>query len=164
MIELPKERRTTLSDGLIVRQASPADLTQILSLLSQMHDEESAVPSTPELQETYEEILASRSRALLVVADNDELLGILDLIVVPNLSRGGRPWAAIENIVVDSAHRRRGIGGALLDEAIEIAQEVGCYKVQLVSHSRRDAAHSLYRHASFNAPVLGYRRYIDPGL
>ena len=164
MIEFPKELRTTLSDGLVIRQASSTDLTQILSLLSQMHDEEPADPSTPELQETYEEILASRSRALLVVADNDELLGTLDLIVVPNLSRGGRPWAVIENIVVDSAHRRRGIGGALLDEAVEIAQEAGCYKVQLVSHSRRDAAHALYRHASFDAPVLGYRRYIDPGL
>jgi ribosomal protein S18 acetylase RimI-like enzyme len=70
----------------------------------------------------------------------------------------------IENIVVDSAHRRRGIGGALLDEAVKIAQLAGCYKVQLVSHSRRDAAHSLYRHSSFDAPVLGYRRYIDPAL
>lgn len=164
MIELPEELRTTLPDGLFLRRASPPDLAQILSLLAQMHDQDSTDQPTPELQETFAEILATKSRALLVVVDGERLLGTLDLVVVPNLTRGGRPWAMIENIVVDSANRRRGIGGALLDEAVKIARSAGCYKVQLVSHSRRDAAHALYRHAGLDAPVLGYRRYIDPLL
>lgn len=160
-MELPKNTRMALPDGLVIRRASFDELRQILSLLSQMHDEEPAPLVTPELERTFEEILASQSRALLIAASNSDVLGTLDLIVVPNLTRGGRPWAAVENIVVDAAHRQKGIGAALLDEAVEVARSVDCYKLQLVSHSRRDAAHSLYRHSGFDAPVLGYRRYID---
>ena len=44
--------------------------------------------------------------------------------------------------------------------AVDTALEAGCYKVQLVSHHKRDAAHVLYSHTGFTAPVRGYRRYL----
>jgi len=77
-----------------------------------------------------------------------------------NLTRGGRPWAGIENLVVDAESRREGIASALIQTALDLAREVGCYKVQLVSHERRSAAHDLYRRAGFEVPVRGYRRYL----
>jgi GNAT superfamily N-acetyltransferase len=146
-------------DGeLTIRSATMKDLPALLKLLGQMHGEEPADSATSEL----EEVLSNPIRTLLVAERKGELVGTLDLIVVPNLTRGGKPWAAIENVVVDAGQRRQGIGGSLLDSAVEIARSCGCYKLQLVSHQKRDAAHALYRHAHFDAPVRGYRRYLEP--
>jgi len=51
----------------------------------------------------------------------------------------------------------------LLESAIGKAKEAGCYKIQLVSATRRDAAHALYESTGFDADVSGFRRYlIDP--
>jgi len=149
-----------ISDQLTIRSATANDLPALLSLLAQMHGEEATSQVTAELEAVAAEVLSSPSRTLLVAERMEEIVGTLDLIVVPNLTRGGKPWAAIENVVVDSSQRRQGIGGALVDVAVDIARDRGCYKLQLVSHKRRDAAHALYRHAHFDAPVQGYRRYL----
>jgi GNAT superfamily N-acetyltransferase len=164
-----RSRKTTLSDdisrrtdhGLEVRRATERDLPGILLLLSQMHDDEPPLQRTDELNEIFAEILRCFERAILVAVRDDAVLGTLDLFVVANLTRGGRPWAGVENVVVDEAHRGQGIGRLLLDVAVDAARSSGCYKLQLVSHTKRDAAHALYRSAGFDAPVSGYRRYLD---
>ena len=160
--ELPKTIFGRFRDGLQVRRSTREDLPAVLSLLGQMHEDEVPVRTAEDLAATFEEMLASPARALLVAVLDDTAVGTLDLFVMANLTRGGRPWAGIENMVVDAAHRQQGIGGALMEVAIDAAREVGCYKVQLISHEKRDAAHMLYKRAGFDAPVTGYRRYLDP--
>ncbi len=96
---------------------------------------------------------------LLAVPDGHPA-GTLELLIVEGITRGGRPWAQVENVVVDTAHRRRGIGAALMEAALGIAREAGCAKVQLVSNERRGPAHAMYRAAGFSAPVVGFRRYL----
>jgi GNAT superfamily N-acetyltransferase len=159
MTDLPESITRRIGKDLEVRRAIPEDLPAVLRLLSQMHDAPASA-DTESLQRTFKEILASPSRALLVAIHDAEVLGTLDLFVMANLTRGGRPWAGIENLVVDVDHRREGTASALVQTAVDIASEVGCYKVQLVSHERRGAAHDLYRRAGFEAPVRGYRRYL----
>lgn len=150
-------------DGeLTIRSATKEDLPELLKLLGQLHGEEPHDAITKELKGAAEDVLSNPLRTLLVAEREGEMVGTLDLIVVPNLTRGGKPWGVIENVVVDVAQRRQGIGGSLLDSAVEIARGRGCYKLQLVSHQKRDAAHALYRHAHFDAPVQGYRRYLEP--
>lgn len=98
---------------------------------------------------------------LQIASRDGAIVGTLDLFVMANLTRNGRHWAGIENVVVDVAHRPQGIGGALMGVAADIARTAGCYKLQLVSHRKRDAAHTLYTHTGFTAPVRGYRRYLE---
>lgn len=160
--ELP-DRIDVRRDGLWIRRAGAADLPLVLNLLAQMHGEEPPDPGDQRVTEAFRKILHSQGRALLVAVEDEEIVGTLDLMIVPNLSHGGQAWAMIENVVVDASHRRKGIGGFLLDTAIDLARSAGCYKLQLVSHARRDAAHALYRHAAFDAPVRGYRRYLEEG-
>ncbi|HET8956714.1 MAG TPA: GNAT family N-acetyltransferase [Solirubrobacterales bacterium] len=147
--------------GLWIRRAGKADLPIVLRLLAEMHKEEPPDARDQAVTQAFQEILKRPDRrALLVAVTDNEIVGTLDLLVVPNLSHGGQPWAMIENVVVDQSHRRKGIGGLLLETATELAESAGCYKLQLVSHAKRDAAHALYRHAAFDAPVSGYRRYL----
>ncbi len=55
------------------------------------------------------------------------------LIVTPNLTRGGRPYALMENVVTRTHLHRRGLGRAVVQAAIDSAFAQGCYKVMLLS-------------------------------
>jgi len=157
---LPADFHTIAGDGLVIRSTKPADLPSLLRLLDQMHEGDAPLVANDHLRDVYADIARSRSRLILIAVLDEEIVGTLDLFVMPNLTRAGRPWAGVENLVVAESHRRRGIGDALMQSAISLASQAGCYKVQLVSHAKRDAAHELYRSTGFTAPVRGYRRYL----
>jgi predicted N-acetyltransferase YhbS len=160
VIELPPNISRHFDDGLVVRRAVADDLPDVLAVLSQLHEDDAPPLVGEDLISTFAEILSSRTRAVLVASRDGAIVGTVDLFVMGNLTRGGRPWAGIENLVVDVACRQQGIGRALVAVAVDIARDAGCYKVQLVSHHKRDAAHVLYSHTGFTAPVRGYRRYL----
>ena len=144
----------------LVRQAAHDDHTRILELLAEMHDREGP-PPTDESRSLLDEILKNPHRRLLLVERSDgQVVGTVDVLVVTNLSRGGRPWAIVENLAVDSAHRRQGFGRLLMSTAIDFAAQSGCYKVQLISNAKRDMAHPLYEELGFAASVRGFRRYL----
>ncbi len=162
MGELAHDISESFDDGLLVRRAGAADLAELLVLFSQLHEGEPPEPVDEQLSATFAEILAAWStRAILVACRDGALVGTLDLLVVANLTRGGRPWASIENVVVDAACRRQGIGQALLAVAVDLARETGCSKLQLISREERAGAHELYIGAGFTAPVRGFRRYLE---
>jgi GNAT superfamily N-acetyltransferase len=158
MIELPENISRIDPKGLEIRSAVREDFPAVFSVLSQMHEEASLDEGSSET--AFCEILKSPSRVILVAVDSGTVVATLDLFIMANLTRGGRPWAGIENLVVDAEHRRAGIGKALMEVAVDLAREQDCYKFQLVSHQRRSAAHDLYRQIGFDAPVHGYRRYL----
>lgn len=145
---------------LLVRLAEDGDLDAIVSLLHEMHGKGSTGGPTTHEREVFASLLRQRGRHLLV-GELDRIVGTADLIVVENLSRDGRSWAMIENVVVEERFRRRGIATALLTEAVARATAGGCYKVQLISNETRSAAHELYRKLGFDAPVRGFRRYLE---
>lgn len=89
------------------------------------------------------------------------VVGTVDCTVLPNLTRGTRPFMLVENVVVAAAHRRAGVGSALLEAAVRLAHQAGCYKVQLLSRTERDTAHAFYESRGFRAVAQGYRLYFD---
>ena len=77
--------------------------------------------------------------------------------MVPNLTRGARPYALIENVVTDAAFRRCGIATFLMQELLARCWARGCYKAMLLSGSSRDEAHGLYLAVGFDASAkLGF--------
>jgi len=72
------------------------------------------------------------------------------ICVVPNLTRGCRPYALIENVVTSGAHRRKGWGKAVLSEALAFAWSQDCYKVMLLSGRKDDGVLRFYEAAGFN--------------
>ncbi len=92
---------------------------------------------------------APGSQLLAVRAPNGRIEGLLTLVVY-RVPTGVR--ARIEDVVVDAAARRRGLGQALVQEALRRAREAGANGVALTSNPRRQAANRLYQ-------KMGFRRW-----
>jgi GNAT superfamily N-acetyltransferase len=83
------------------------------------------------------------------------------LVVCPNFSRSGRPFALIENVVTHREHRKRGYGRKVVERALEIARQQGCYRVTLLTGSRREETLRFYEAAgmSRNTKTAFERRF-----
>ena len=79
------------------------------------------------------------------------------LIIVQNLTYRGRPYALVENIIVDANARAHGHGQRLLREMMARAQRAGCYKLSLTSSKKRGDAHRFYEGLGFVATHEGYQ-------
>ena len=78
------------------------------------------------------------------------------LIVIPNLLRGGRNYALIENVVTHADHRQKGFGRAVLHHAVEQAFSQNCYKVMLMTGSSNPATLRFYSESGFATTKTGF--------
>ena len=94
-----------------VRKAEASDLGVLVEVLSQLHPLDPPLDSRSDsIQSAWEEMQRQPHRALLVAEVAGRVVGTIDWYLTPNLTHGGRPYGTIENFVVDSSHRRRGVG------------------------------------------------------
>lgn len=93
-------------------------------------------------------IAASDETALFVARDaaTGEIVGSLTLAFF-RIPTGLQ--ARIEDVVVDDAHRRRGIARLLTEAAIDRARGSGAKRVGLTSRPSREAANALYLSMGF---------------
>ena len=146
-----------------VRTATEADVPRITELYQQLvldPFELKMVKPDPEFSlKAFQEMSALEGYYLLVAEADGEVVGTAVLVILPGLAHGISHWGVVEFMVVDEAHRSRGIGRALMDHAAELAQEAGCYKIMLGSNKTRTDAHRFYRSAGYEATHEGFTRY-----
>jgi GNAT superfamily N-acetyltransferase len=143
-----------------VRPASEADMPALLDLYAELlSDDPPLAPHTA--LEVWRVIEAQPGRTILVAQAAGPVVGTVDCAVLPNLTRGARPFMLLENVVVNAGYRRTGVGSALLEAAVRLAREAGGYKVQLLSLAERVTAHAFYESRGFRAVAQGYRLYFD---
>lgn len=142
---------------LTIRPAGPADLAAMIALYGHLNPDD-PMPVAADRPRVWAELLGHPGLAVLVgTLPPGDLVASCSLVVIPNLTRGGRPYALIENVVTDAAHRRRGFGRLLLDAAVTRAWEAGCYKVMLLTGSSDPATHRFYANAGFAQSKTGYQ-------
>ena len=87
---------------------------------------------------------------LLVGESEGRLVSSVTLVVIPNLTHNLRSYAVIENVVTHAEARGRGCATALMARASEIAAEAGCYKIMLMTGSKRESTLAFYERCGFS--------------
>ena len=96
--------------GVAVREASLSDLDAVYALYGDLHDGDgTADPVT--LDAAARSLAANQcARRLFVAEANSRIVSSCVLFVLPNLSRGARPFGLVENVVTRRDCRNRGYG------------------------------------------------------
>ena len=105
----------------------------------------------------FDRIAADPRQHLVVAERRGELLGTMQLTLIPGLSRGGATRALIESVRVASGTRGSGTGTALMEWAIEFARSSGASMVQLTSDLSRTDAHRFYQRLGFQHTHAGFK-------
>lgn len=147
---------------LIIREATAADVADIVRLLADdqlgsLREVLADPPPRPYL-DAFERIAASPDNVLLVAEAGGEVVGCLQLTVIPGLSRQGQMRGQIEGVRIGTGHRNHGWGERLVQAAIDRARAAGCTVVQLTTDKRRTDAHRFYRRLGFEATHEGMKK------
>lgn len=145
-----------ITTDIIVRDAVATDLNALRRLYRQLHPDDTT--SVDELAAALHALQESSCARVRVASRHGQVVGTVTLYILPNLTRNGRPGGILENIVVDHACRREGIGAILLRDAERIAASRGCYKLALSSADHRLDAHRFYETHGYARHGISYRR------
>jgi len=156
--------RTSQTEGaplsdIEIRRAVEADLRAVVALLSDdaIGSGRESLDDLGPYRKAFEAIEADPSELLAVAERDGEIVGTLQLSVIPGLSRQGALRGQIEAVRVSSAVRGRGLGERLVRWAVDEARRRGCVLVQLTTDKRRADAHRFYDRLGFRATHEGYK-------
>ncbi|MFZ0888810.1 MAG: GNAT family N-acetyltransferase [Candidatus Binataceae bacterium] len=109
-----------------------------------------------ELRAAFRSIARNRDHYILVAELDGDIVGTLHVLIFRHLGHGLRPAAVVENVVVRSGLRSRGIGERMLEAARAIAKAERCYKIALTSNIKRPRAHRFYERLGWQRTHFGY--------
>jgi GNAT superfamily N-acetyltransferase len=136
----------------VIRPIAHHELQALLTLYQYLHPDEPPLDAT-EHSKLWEQIW-SDDRLHYFVADIDgALVSTCTLTIIPNLTRSARPYGLIENVVTHPDYRKQGLGKQILHYALNKAWEQNCYKVMLLTGSKREETLRFYENAGFKRGV-----------
>jgi N-acetylglutamate synthase-like GNAT family acetyltransferase len=142
-----------------VRAATGSDAEAIQRLYREL------VPSDRNIQvapQRVEELRSDRHNRLLVLEADGQVCGTAFLTVCLDSMYGFQPFGLVENVIVASTHRGRGLGRLLMSAVEEQARSFGCTKLMLLSSAARVEAHSFFTRIGFDGEKKrGFVKYLN---
>ena len=134
----------------MVREVIKEDLDALLNLYLFLH-EDSIPEHDKHLVETWEQILEDPNHHLIVNEIDGQIVSSCVCVIIPNLTRNVRPYAFVENVVTHADHRGQGYAGECLAYAKQIAEQENCYKMMLLTGSKKPETLHFYEKAGYNS-------------
>jgi ribosomal protein S18 acetylase RimI-like enzyme len=126
-----------------IREVVESDLDNMLDLYVQFHHTPKPA-ETEHIKDIWKSMIDGKGLHVLVGEENGKIVCSAQVMIVPNLTHGQRPFAIIENLITDEQYRRQGWATALLEYVKEMATEAGCYKVMLTTSSKDEGILQFY--------------------
>jgi GNAT superfamily N-acetyltransferase len=168
------------------RSASLSDLPSVVSLLveDELGATREAAPTASqkagvtkveigqEYTQAMSEILAQSSNEVVLCCcrteeeggvgkSNEQVIGVLQLTYIPNLTLRGTKRCLIEGVRVSASLRGQGVGRLLFLEAERRAKDRGCKLMQLTTNKQRTDAQRFYEQMGYKATHIGYKKALD---
>ena len=134
----------------MVREIYENELNEILELYLHLHED--TVPEMSEhLRKTWNTIIQDENHHIIVNIIDGKIVSSCVCVVIPNLIRNVRPYAFIENVVTHREYRENGYATQCLDYAKGIAEKENCYKMMLLTGSKKESTIKFYERAGYNS-------------
>lgn len=153
-----------MTEPILFRSARQADLSGIVALLADdplgATRERFEEPLPEAYLRAFSAIDRDPNQDLIVAECAGSVAGVLQLTFIASLTWQGSTRALIEGVRVAAGMRGRGIGEALVREAIARARAHGCAIVQLTTDRSRTDAHRFYERLGFKATHVGMKLHL----
>jgi len=154
----PEPATWPLADGLKVRRAAIGDVGVIMAMLrddplgSRREGTDDAVYAS-----AFERVDLDPNQLLVVLLDDQDVVGTCQLTFVAGLSRQGATRMLIEAVRVRADRRGQRLGEKLVGWSLELARERGARIAQLTTDKSRTDAHRFYARLGFTASHEGMK-------
>ena len=132
----------------MIRTLRSSELTSLLDLYRDLHDQDEPVPNEKAL-DVWQAILENGRDTCFGKFIGKDLVASCTITITPNLTRGCRSYGVIENVVTSRKHRRKGYGREVLKCALSHAWDHNCYKVMLMTGRMDDGIYRFYESVGF---------------
>lgn len=140
-----------------IRIAKQKEIEKITKLAFEFEDYLDELESTPDSEkiprQTIKDVLfqgfSDPKHVILVVEDEDRIIGFSDFWVYPEFIHGGQT-AYLNNIFITKKYRRKGIGSKLLDETIKKAKEMKAVAMHISILPENIIAQNFYKKNEIN--------------
>ena len=133
----------------MIREVTSEDLNELLELYLFLHEE--GLPEDNEhLRNTWSQIMNDPNHHIIVNVIDGKIVSSCVCVIIPNLTRGIRPYAFVENVVTHADYRGKGYATEYLNYAKQIAIDNNCYKMMLLTGSKKETTLRFYENAGYN--------------
>jgi GNAT superfamily N-acetyltransferase len=144
------------SDYINIRPAQPEDIPRLCDLLADLFTLESDfAPDREKQARGLDALIAdpSASSIVLVAVIEKKVVGMASVQTLISTAEGGRV-GLVEDVFVDHAFRRRGVGEMLLDGVTVWSREQGLKRLQLLADLSNTTALDFYKKCRWNTTSL----------
>ncbi|TCK98036.1 L-amino acid N-acyltransferase YncA [Natranaerovirga hydrolytica] len=138
-----------MNDIYNIRLIQKEELQGLLDLYRHLDNGDPVLEDSVTLQKLWHSIYLDPNLYYIVAEKESLLVSTCTISIIKNLTRNMRPYGLIENVVTHSEYRNQGLGKKVLKKAVEIAKKNNCYKVMLLTGSKKQETLNFYKSAGF---------------
>lgn len=143
----------------MLREITENDYEALMELYLHLHETE--IPPFELAKDVWEKIVSDENYHIIVAEENGKIVSSCTCVIIPNLTRGPRPYAWVENVVTHADYRGKGLATKCLDYAKELAICENCYRIVLMTGSKLESTLKFYENAGYNSSdKTGYIQWL----
>lgn len=134
----------------MIREIKKSDFKGLMTLYTQLHN--NTIPEKSQhIINLWQEILNDKNHYIIVAEEDGKIVSSCVCVIIPNLTHNQQPYALIENVITDEKYRNKGLATQCLDYAKNIALQKNCYKLMLLTGSKKESTLNFYRKSGYNS-------------
>lgn len=141
-----------------LKKINKETVSQICSLMKQLIPQNNYFLLNSLSPFWFKKIIKNKSTKIFIALNQyKKIIGIITMISY--FKTDGSHKVYVEDFVVDSNYRNKGIGKALIKKVIKTAEKMGANTIELTSNPSRKAANIFYQKIGFKIYETNYYKY-----
>lgn len=148
--------RCNLEVKMEIRRITLNDLDRVFELLNELYENKLKYEI---FERIYKLKLNDENSYYIIAIEDNKIIGVLTSELQVKLHRA-KKQSFIEDLIVDKDHRSKGVGKALLENAVEYAKNNDCEVIELTSYIKNENAHKFYENNNFIKHSYKFKQYL----